>query len=106
MTLKIPKEFVLIILNYAANKLAILEDPEKYDSPAPIVLHYVDNTYAISWTKRTARSSPIGKALGLILCTLLINSLLALHSEHVAGVNNVLADKISRSPLNDFNSCP
>ena len=99
-------EFVVIILNYAASKLAILEEPETYNSPAPILLNYADNTSAISWTKRAARSSPMGKALGLILCSLLINSPLALHSEHVAGVNNVLADKISRSPLHDSNTCP
>ena len=96
----------MIVLSYAASRLAIQEESSKYSAPAPILLNYADNTSAISWTKRAARSSPVGKALGLVLCTLMINSPLALQSEHVAGSDNVLADKISRSSLHDSNSCP
>ena len=98
--------FVVIILNYAASLLAIIEEPGKYNTPAPILLNYADNTSAISWTKRAARSSPMGKALGLVLWSLLINSPLALQSEHIAGVHNTLADKISRSSLHESHSCP
>ena len=98
-------EFVVIILNYAACKLALLEEPGKHETPAPILLNHADNTSAICWTKRAARSSPIGKALGLVLCSLLMNSPLALQSEHIAGGDNVLADKISQSSLHESISC-
>ena len=56
-------EFVFVILNYTARKLAILQDREKCNIPNPILINYADNTSAVAWTKRAAISSPIGKAL-------------------------------------------
>ena len=99
-------EFVVVILNYAASKLAILQNKDRYDIPNPVLMNYADNTSAVAWTKRAARSSPTGKALGRILCNLLINSPLALQSEHVAGTDNTIADRISRSSLHKSHTCP
>ena len=96
----------MVILNYAASTLAIIQDAATYNVPTPILLNYTDNTYVVAWTKRAARSSLTGKALGRILCNLLITSPLALQSEHVAGIENTIADKISRSSLHESHTCP
>ena len=65
--------------------------------PYPVLLAWCDNTSADSWIKRASRSSPGGKALGVLLCCYLINSPVGLRLQHISGKTNIIADRISRT---------
>jgi hypothetical protein len=46
--------------------------------------------------QKMCKSSEGGKALSRILCSQMINNPLGLNASHVAGVDNIIADRISR----------
>ena len=86
---------MVAIITYAASRCA-LEQMDTSD-PYPTLQNLVDNRSALQWSRRAARSSPHAQALGRVLSNLLITSPLALSSEFIAGEDNALADRISRS---------
>ena len=94
-------EFIVIILNYAASLLAIRTSPPPHD-PYPVLRNFADNRSAIQWSSCAAKSSPHAQALGRILSDLLLTSPLALDSSFIPGVENTVADAISRSDLTSY----
>ena len=92
-------EFIVIIINYVAANLALkigshLANPA---DPYPTLRNFVDNRSALTWSNRAAKSSRYAQALGRILSNQLLGSPLALSSEFIPGIQNSLADEISRS---------
>ena len=63
----------------------------------PLVLLWTDNITARAWTRKVSGiKSPQGRALARILAHLLMFSDLGIESEHIAGIENVVADYLSR----------
>ena len=89
-------EFAVIIISYAAacDSFALMKH---HATPYPVLLNWCDNTTSSAWIARASRSSAKGKALGRILCSYMINSPLAIRSNHIKGTLNYIADKISRT---------
>eukprot|EP00978_Attheya_sp_CCMP212_P000335 scaffold671_cov43-Attheya_sp.AAC.1 len=96
-------EYATILINYAAatDAFTLITDPSapKY----PVLLNWADNTAAISWTKKMCKSSEGGKALSRIICSQMINNAMGLNASHVVGVDNILADRISRIHTSNTN---
>ena len=100
-------EFIVHIIMLAA-LITIFEDPsdqalaEAFPTGVPhfpVWLGYTDNMVAKSWENRATSSSPQGQSLLSVYSALLERAQLHTRAEHVPGVDNVLADDISR---NDF----
>jgi hypothetical protein len=89
-------EYATVLINYAAAREAYELIPSTAKPTNPVLLNWADNTAAISWTKKMCKSSEGGKALSRILCSQMINNPMGLNASHVAGVDNVIADRISR----------
>ena len=89
-------EFATAIITYAASTQSLRDEPSLCTHPYPVVKNYTDNTATESWTKKSVTCSDKGRALGLIYSNLLRGNNLSSNSFHLAGVLNVLADKISR----------
>jgi hypothetical protein len=89
-------EYATVLINYAAatDAFALITSANK--PQYPVLLNWADNTAAISWTKKMCESSEGGKALSRILCSQMINNTLGLNASHVADVDNIIADRISR----------
>lgn len=62
----------------------------------PILLCFTDNTTAKSWANKLASATPRGQRLIGILAELLRTHVIGINANHIAGVDNVLADFISR----------
>jgi hypothetical protein len=66
----------------------------------PLVLLWTDNITARAWTRKVSGiKSTQGRALARILAHLLMFSELGIESEHIAGIENVVADYLSRIAL-------
>jgi hypothetical protein len=100
-------EFIVLLLQIAAC-IAYLEHPYelvKLGLPAdtlpviPILLALTDNISSKSWIHRIITASTRGQALIQIYAALLRRSSLSLQCEHLAGVQNVEPDFISRPNL-------
>ena len=89
-------EFATVIINYAAITLYFREN-EDPTNPFPTALVFADNTTAeSSWAIKGCKNSPLGRALGRLLCAILINNPVGLSLDRVSTHANVIADKISR----------
>jgi hypothetical protein len=97
-------EYVILLLQIAA-VICFLEAP--YDlsesgfsfsflPSAPVLLAWTDNTATKSWTNKVLSTSKRGQVLIEIYASLLRRSTLAVHCDHVAGVDNVDPDFLSR----------
>jgi hypothetical protein len=63
----------------------------------PMILFWTDNMMARAWTKKIAGiKAPQGRALARILAHLLMFSELGIEAEHIEGLQNVVADFLSR----------
>ena len=74
----------------------------------PLLLIKADNTTAESWAKKASSSSVIGKGLMRVQCNLMIQYLIGINVEHIAGKDNIIPDYISRykqthNKICDFN---
>jgi hypothetical protein len=87
-------EFIAIIINYAAAITAI--ELDGCDDPFPVLLNMADNTSSIRWTNFACKSSLAGRALGRLLCMLLVNSRLGINANWLSSEANIIADDISR----------
>jgi hypothetical protein len=96
-------EYATILINYAAASQVVAENTDPTAPKHPVLLNWADNTAAISWTKKMCKSSEGGKALSRILCGQMINNNLGINASHIAGVDNVLADRISRVHTSNTN---
>jgi hypothetical protein len=88
-------EYAALIINYVASTHYFLnhKDPE---DPYPSVLLYADNTTAESWLRKSCKNSFVGRALGRLQCSLMINNPVGINVDHVTTKDNVVADRISR----------
>ena len=93
-------EFIVIIINHVAagHALQLGFHSDNPPDPYPTLRNFVDNRSALQWSTRAAKSSQYAQALGRILSNQLLGSRLALSSEFIPGIENSLADDISRSP--------
>jgi hypothetical protein len=100
-------EFIVIIVQLAAIKTRI-EGLTPSDAAIyfpmgrphiPVWYGETDNTVSNSWANKVTASSTRGQALVAVFAELLRTTLVHTSCEHLAGVDNVVADDISR---NDF----
>jgi hypothetical protein len=106
-------EFIIVILQLAAVITRLEHLPPHLHraglaagSPTlPILLTFTDNTASKSWAQRAASSSATAQGLLFIYCELLCCYNIRQDCEHIAGVDNGLADDISR-PANPPPSAP
>ena len=88
-------EFMAMIINFAAALVAIEQDGIGED-PHPVILLWADNQSAVSWITKMCLKSMAGRALGRLFCFLLIDSPLGVNAKWIAGLENTIADVISR----------
>ena len=89
-------EYATIIISYAAAHFTFSLDSTLSLHPHPLINIESDNKSALSWTRRAASSTNEGKALARILTSLLITSKLGLSASFIPGVDNHIADSLSR----------
>ena len=89
-------EFVVEIINYAAITVLFRENPTLCKHLFPLLLNWTDNKTAKAWIRKAATRTKKGKALQRILMCLMINNPVGLNAEYIPGLNNILADAISR----------
>ena len=92
-------EFAGMIINYAAAYHFYKEAPDTTD-PYPLVRLFGDNSTAESWMHKSCTKSMPGRALGRLLCALMIGNPVGIDVEHVTSEDNDLADAISRFKSN------
>ena len=89
-------EFAIDILLYAAVTVHIRENPHLFPHKYGNYLNFSDNTLTVSWNKKAALFLPKAKTLQLIPCSIMMNNPVGLKGEHISGIENNCADKISR----------
>ncbi len=91
-------EFAAAIITYAGMTLyyRLHRDPS---NPFPLALIYIDNVAAEIWCIKGCKRSLLGRALGRLLCALMINNPLGLSTERITTEDNKVADALSRSDL-------
>jgi hypothetical protein len=91
-------EYATILINYAASIYFWVVDNNrsKLNIPYPNVLIMADNTSSESWATKGCKRSMIGRRLGRLQCSMMINNPVGLDSGHVDTKTNVIADRISR----------
>ena len=65
----------------------------------PTCLLWADNTTAEAWTQKGCKKSPVGRSLGRLQCTLMLNNPMGIATGHISTHDNVIADRISRHKL-------
>ena len=99
-------EFVVVLLQYAAaierfrhlpNAIRHRLYPSGTCSQFPVILVLTDNTSAAAWAKKLSTSTAKnGHHLILVFAELLRQASLGINSEHIPGVDNEVADFLSR----------
>jgi hypothetical protein len=89
-------EFASAIIQFAGMSLYYRkhQDPT---NPFPVVLIYIDNVAAEIWCIKGCKSSLLGRALGRLLCAIMINNPVGLSTARISTEDNKVADAISRS---------
>jgi len=103
-------EFIMVMLQHAGSVVRIRQlMPQLIDTlfplgmPAwPVLQILTDNTTALTWAHEASTASICGQNLIAVFCELLHLFPLGLNCEHIPGVDNVLADDISRPPSVDI----
>jgi len=92
-------EYVTIIISYAACVTKLRQIRHHLQHPNPTILIESDNTTAVSWTRKAASSTQAGKQLAFLLTSIMIqHQHVGLSSTHISGIDNTVADEISRTP--------
>ena len=89
-------EYATILISYAASITIVNDFPALSSHPFPLINIQTDNKSALSWTRKAASSTNEGKALARILTSMMIPSRLGLSATFIPGVDNHLADRLSR----------
>ena len=89
-------EFVTEIINFAAALTFHSLHPTWAGHPFPTLLNWTDNRTARAWLRKAALKSDMARRLQKILCSLMITPPLGLSGDYIQGVDNVIADSISR----------
>ena len=84
-----------MIINYVAAYHFYKYSPDRTDL-FPLVRLFGDNTTAESWMSKACTSSLIGRALGRVLCALMIDNPVGTDVDHVTSEENEVSDRISR----------
>ena len=80
-----------MIINYVAAYHFYKHNPDQTD-PFPLVRLFGDNTTAESWMSKACTSSLIGRALGRVLCALMIDNPVGTDVDHVTSEENEVSD--------------
>ena len=88
-------EYASVIINFAAMTLYFQQNQDP-SNPFPLALLFADNVSAEIWALKGCKSSLLGRALGRLLCALLINNPLGLSTARIGTKENEIADQISR----------
>ena len=62
-------------------------------NPFPIALLYIDNVAAEIWCIKGCKRSLLGRALGRLLCALMIDNPLGLSTERISTEDNTIAER-------------
>lgn len=90
-------EYAALLFGLAGAILAWEALPVNTRPSHPLVLLWTDNTTARAWTKKISGiKSPQGRSLARILAHLLMFSEMGIESQHIEGIENVVADFLSR----------
>ena len=89
-------EFLTEIINYAAVTVLHHSDSSICLHRFPFLLNWTDNQVSKAWIKKAATKTSKGKALQRILCIIMLNNPVGIKADHIAGLLNILADRISR----------
>ena len=89
-------EFATEIINFAAALTFHGLHPDWAGHPYPTLLNCTDNRKARALLRKAAPKSDMARRLQKISCSMMINSPLGLSGDYIQGVNNVIADSISR----------
>ena len=89
-------EFAVIIINYAAATHALSLLPSSKGNPYATLLNWADSMTANSWCHKAASSNLASRSLSRLLCILRINNSLGLNTDFIPGLDNIIADMISR----------
>ena len=84
-----------MVINYVAAYHFYKHNPDP-DDPFPLVRLFGDNAAAESWMSKACTSSLIGRALGRVLCALMIDNPVGTDIDHVTSEDNEVSDRISR----------
>lgn len=88
-------EYASVIINYAAMSLYFRQHRDPSD-PFPLALLFADNVAAEIWTVKGCKRSLLGRALGRLLCALMIDNPLGISTARIDTHSNIIADEISR----------
>ena len=88
-------EYATFIVNYAA-ALTVLASEGVVDDIHLVLLNWAENTSAVRWTNHAFKKSLVGKVLGRIFCTMLIDSPLGINAKWLSTSVNVIANNILR----------
>jgi hypothetical protein len=83
-------EFFGVIVEFSACLVAIEQDGLGED-PTPVILLWADNTSAVIWVNKFCLKSMVGCP-----SSLLVDSPLGINAKWIAGIDNTIADVISR----------
>lgn len=89
-------EYVALLVTFLLAQKEIVSSNALEADPHPHVLVEGDNTASESWSKKGAKHSSCGRALGRLHAALMIDNPVHFKVTHIATDNNVVADKISR----------
>ena len=89
----------IIITQAAATHFFTVREP-RADDHFPVVLYKADNSTAKSWAVKACKASSIGRALGRLHCSLMINNPVGTLLGHVTSEDNIIADRLSRATTN------
>ena len=88
-------EFIGLLVSYIMVLERYKTDPTKY-GPSPVMCLKGDNTSANSWWRKMSTASPMGGNLVKLYAEYQLLAPVCSFSEHIKGVDNIVADAISR----------
>lgn len=91
-------EYATVLINYAASVhyWVIQGNAIAKKIPFPKVLILADNMTAESWTIKGCKKSFVGRRLGRLQCSMMINSPVGVDTGYINTKKNIIADRISR----------
>ncbi len=90
-------EYTTIIINHISTTAVIFAAPHDNDLFLT-ALFFTNNVASKEWIHKGAKQSPAGKALGSLLCAVMINNPVGINADLISPTNNIVADCISWFP--------